>query len=214
MDGRTGIKERNREAVKDAAVKIIRREGMAALTMRHLAEVAEVSLKTPYNLFGSKTGVLIALLEDASIGLAQTLATAKNRLIVEGLLAGIDRMRDFFARDEAFYRDVYWGIMSGEQSDTRTAAVDRTIELSQATIVRAIANHELDADTDAADLGRHIAIQLLSVLGMWGSGYFGNDECAAHIKRALSTSLLPHATRKAEPALKQALAAKRKSGRQ
>ncbi len=213
MDGRTGIKERNREAVKDAAAKIIRREGMAALTMRHLAEVAEVSLKTPYNLFGSKTGVLIALLEEASIGLAQTLATQKNRLVVEGLLAGVDRMRDFFARDEAFYRDVYWGIMAGETSDVRTAAVDRTIELGQATVARAVEGGELDTDVDAPALGRHIAIQLLSILGMWGSGYFGNDECAAHIKRALSTSLLPNATRKSEALLKQVLAGKRKNVR-
>ncbi len=213
MDGRTGIKERNREAVKAAAARIIRREGMAALTMRHLADVAEVSLKTPYNLFGSKTDVLIALLEESSAGLIEALAGRKDRLVVEGLLAGLDRMRDFFAKDEAFYRDVYWGIMSAEPSETRTASYARVIELVQAAVAQAVANDELDAETDAAKLGKHIAVQLMAILGMWGSGYFGNDECAAHVKRAWCTSLLANATRKSKPALAQATTPKRRRNR-
>jgi AcrR family transcriptional regulator len=213
MDGRTGLKERNRETVKATAAKIIRREGMAALTMRRLAETAGVSLKTPYNLFGSKTGVLVALIEESLVGLAHALAVQRNRLVVEELLAGIDRMRDFFAQDEAFYRDVYWGIMSAEQSDARTAGYDRAIAFVQAAVARAVANGELDPDIDAPRLGKHLAVQLMAILGMWGSGYFENEECTAHIKRAWSTSLLPGATRKSEPALSQALAPTRKRGR-
>lgn len=193
---REKAKAENREKIKAAAAEIIRREGMEKLTMRHLAEVAGVSLRTPYNLFGSKTDVLIALLDEASFGISDPLQDDGSQLVLEGLLAAVDRMGAFFDRDEIFYRDVFWGIMSSEPVDARRAGYERTIELVSDSVKKAIAAKELDAETDAKKLGEHLAILLMSVLGMWGAGYFSNAECCGHIRLAWSSAFLAHATRK------------------
>jgi AcrR family transcriptional regulator len=56
---------KRREQILDAARRLIRATGGTDFPMRRLAEEAEVSLVTPYNLFGSKSGVLYALLSDS-----------------------------------------------------------------------------------------------------------------------------------------------------
>src|SRR5689334_17684663 len=60
-----GLRDRQtrerRRRILEAAAQLIRASGGAGLSMRTLAERAEVSLATPYNLFGSKSGVLTAL---------------------------------------------------------------------------------------------------------------------------------------------------------
>ena len=55
-------KQRNRDRILAAAETILREEGPERLSMRYLAEYAGVSLRTPYNLFGSKTDILAELL--------------------------------------------------------------------------------------------------------------------------------------------------------
>ena len=60
-----GLRERRklerRERILAAAQELIRATGSLGLSMRALALKAEVSLATPYNLFGSKGAVLHAL---------------------------------------------------------------------------------------------------------------------------------------------------------
>src|SRR5215472_15917251 len=50
-----------RARILQAAAHLVRATGGTGLSMRALAERAEISLATPYNLFGSKGAVLLAL---------------------------------------------------------------------------------------------------------------------------------------------------------
>ena len=60
------LRERQTQARRrhmlDAAEMLIRQGGNVGFSMRTLASVAEVSQATPYNFFGSKEGLLFALL--------------------------------------------------------------------------------------------------------------------------------------------------------
>ncbi len=60
-----GLREKRklerRERILAAAQELIRETGSVGLSMRALARKAEVSLATPYNLFGSKGAVLAEL---------------------------------------------------------------------------------------------------------------------------------------------------------
>ncbi len=207
MDPREESKRQNREKIKMAAERIIRQEGMEKLTMRHLAEEAEVSLRTPYNLFGSKTEILISLMDEVAWGFGDITGGSSSRPVLERLLQLIDRMERVYASDETFYRDIYWAIMSSDQPDSRIRNTERLIALSQAAIADAIAANELDEAVDAEDFGRHLMIQLLAVLGMWASGYFDNKDSARQIKLGWCASLLAHATRKSKPFLQERLSA-------
>ena len=96
MSRREEAKEFNRARIRAAAEEIIRAEGMEKLTMRRLAEQADVSLRTPYNLFGSKTDVLISLMEEAEFELSPLGAGDEKLTIIEQLLGSLDRIEAFF----------------------------------------------------------------------------------------------------------------------
>jgi AcrR family transcriptional regulator len=192
MSRREEAKSFNRARICAAAEAIIRGEGMDKLTMRRLAEVAGVSLRTPYNLFGSKTDVLIALLDDAGFQFSQFGAARAGGPALAHMLDALSTIEAFFASDEAYYRAIYAAIMTSDHPEVRSTNVDRAIGLARMLIGQAVCNGELRVDTDADALGRHLAIMLLAVLGMWGSGFFSNRESIAQVRRAWLAVLLQH----------------------
>ncbi|MEO1045921.1 MAG: TetR/AcrR family transcriptional regulator [Pseudomonadota bacterium] len=204
MTRREEAKAFNRARITAAAEDIIRKDGMEALSMRRLAEQAGVSLRTPYNLFGSKTDVLLALIEGAEFDPMQLMAGEADQLVTIMLLAAIDRIESFFARDEVFYRDIYGAIMTSDHQEVRIDGVERVVATGQMMVGYALANGELTPETDAPQLGRHLALQLLALLGMWGAGFFSNHECMAQVRRGWCAVLLNHCTDKAKPLLQQA----------
>ena len=176
---------------------------MAKLTMRHLAEAADVSLRTPYNLFGSKTEVLISLLDESQEGLIDKLIQTNEGLELERLFHGIDHMQEFFSSDETFFRDVYWGIMSSDQQSAPFESFEQIIALLGSIMANAAKSKELQTNADIKMLSKHLATQMFAILGKWGSGFFENTEAVQQIKRSWCAALLIHSTRKAKPMLLQ-----------
>jgi AcrR family transcriptional regulator len=201
MSRRKEAKTFNRARICAAAQAIIRGEGIDRLTMRRLAEVAEVSLRTPYNLFGSKTDVLIALLDGAEFEFAPPDAGDSEAGAIARLLGGLGRIEAFFASDEEYYRGIYAAIMTSDHPEARSTSVGRAIASARALMEQAVVSGDLRADTDAEGLGRHLAIALLAVLGMWGSGFFSNRESIAQVRRAWIAVLLYHCSDAARPGL-------------
>ena len=64
MSQREDAKAERRRRIVAAARDLIRETGDAGLSMRAIAARANVSLTTPYSLFGSKRAIVIAVLED------------------------------------------------------------------------------------------------------------------------------------------------------
>lgn len=201
MSRREEAKTFNRNRICAAADAIIRGEGLDKLTMRRLAEVAGVSLRTPYNLFGSKTDVLIALLNDAGFEFAQHDASDSHAGAIVQLLEGLGRIEAFFAGDEEYYRGIYAAIMTSDHPEARSICVGRAIASARALMEQAVTDGDLRADIDAEGLGRHLAIALLAVLGIWGSGFFANRESIAQVRRAWIAVLLQHCSDAARPGL-------------
>jgi AcrR family transcriptional regulator len=98
-------KERRRQIILEAARDLIKESGETGLSMRALAERASVSTATPYNLFGSKQGVLGALL-DADLRRYQRRLRRTDGDEIELLFAAVSVARDFFDREPEFYRAV------------------------------------------------------------------------------------------------------------
>ena len=192
MSRREEAKTFNRARICAAAESIIRSEGMDNLTMRRLAVVAGVSLRTPYNLFGSKTDVLIALLDEAVFKFTQLGLAHSDGAAIARMLRALGQIETFFDSDETYYRGIYAAIMTSDHPEVRSTSVDRAIGSARVLMAQAISNSELRADTDAQSLGRHLAITLIAVLGMWGSGFFSNRESMAQARRAWLAVMLQH----------------------
>ena len=201
MSRREEAKEFNRARIRAAAEEIIRAEGMEKLTMRRLAEQADVSLRTPYNLFGSKTDVLISLMEEAQFELSPLGVGDEELTIAEQLLGSLDRIEAFFESDEEYFRGIYASIMTSDHPEARETAVSRSVGMACVRLQRAAENSELVPGTDTDSLGRHLAIQLLAVLGMWGSGFFSNRESIAQVRQSWCAALLQHCSETSHSAL-------------
>lgn len=199
MSRREEAKEFNRARIRAAAEEIIRTEGMEKLTMRRLAEQADVSLRTPYNLFGSKTDVLISLMEEAELELSPLGAGDEKLTIIEQLLGSLDRIEAFFESDEEYFRAIYASIMMSDHPEARETAVSRSVGLACVRLQQAADSGELVPDTDTNALGRHLAIQLLAVLGMWGSGFFSNRESITQVRQSWCAALLQHCSEPSRP---------------
>lgn len=179
---REANKLKNRQKIVQAAEQIIREGGVERLTMRHLSGVAGVALKTPYNLFGSKTGVLIALLDQAREGLMSDLNQSPSGSHLLALLDSLDHTRRFFESDEPFYRAVFWEIMTSDQIDERSLAHTQIFNLVIMRIERASKDGEIIPAADANELGRRLGLTLLALLGMWAGGHLTITECIAQTK--------------------------------
>ena len=204
MARRDEAKAHNRSRIRAAAAELIRAEGIGSLTMRRLAERAGVSLRTPYNLFGSKTDVLIALLQDAGFQPFPENSGQDGRSLIEHLQFALTRIETFFGSDEDYYREIYEGIMTSDHREARRSGLDRVIDVVQRLIGHAVAQGELHQDTDVALLGRHLAVELLAVLGMWGSGLLSNHESISQVRRAWFAVLLRHCNAAFCPSLETA----------
>src|SRR5437870_9164179 len=57
-----------RRRIMEAAGELLQREGYAGMTIEAIAQWAEVSAQSVYAIFKSKTGILIALLDQSMFG--------------------------------------------------------------------------------------------------------------------------------------------------
>ncbi|HWK35917.1 TetR/AcrR family transcriptional regulator [Sphingomonas sp.] len=91
----------------DAARQIIRETGTFDLPMRQLAARAQVSLRTPYEMFGSKSGIITAILrrDQATFRVIAREFKAKNilEIMFDQAMAGVE----FYTHEQSFYRALF-----------------------------------------------------------------------------------------------------------
>lgn len=103
---RAGQREEQRTQILDAAERMLRTGGAAVLGMRRLAVESGVGHVTPYKLFGSKHGVLWALLLRAVGPRLPELALETSDEPLADALARQDRVFETVATDEPFAREL------------------------------------------------------------------------------------------------------------
>lgn len=190
MSRREDAKEFNRARIRAAAEHIIREEGLQNLSMRRLAQEADVSLRTPYNLFGSKTDVLISLMEQARVGFVPETGAVEQHIFLERWLTTLDSIEAFFGADEEYFRAIYAAIMTSDHPEARASAFSRNVEIARDRLEQAAENGELLVGTDTDQLGRRLAIHLIGSLGMWGAGMLSIRECIAQVREDWYLSLI------------------------
>ena len=112
-----GKAERRRRIIR-AAHDLIRETGNTGLSMRALAARAGVSLATPYNLFGSKRAILLAVLDDIRDFLDR-FGHLRSTDPLERLFGALDICVDIYLADPAFYRTI-WAALFDPSDDFRS----------------------------------------------------------------------------------------------
>jgi AcrR family transcriptional regulator len=108
-------KAERRSRILRAARDLIRETGDTDLSMRALAQRADVSLSTPYNLFGSKRAVVLAVLEDER-DFADRFARLQATHAIGRIFATHELSFGYYTRDPDFYRTLWRALLntSGE----------------------------------------------------------------------------------------------------
>ena len=211
MSRREEAKAENRDRILAAAAKIIRQEGFERLTMRHLAESADVSLRTPYNLIGSKTQILLGLLEGAGLEVSTT-GRGTDLSPLGELFVLLNKVESFFGSDALFYRDIYGQLMASNEQEVKEGRVSQIAQICLHLLSEAVGRGELRKETDPEALGRFLANQLVAFLGMWGAGFFDHRACIAQVRGTWAASLLPYANSISHPMLETMRGAVMKGG--
>jgi AcrR family transcriptional regulator len=119
---------RSREAVLDAAQRLMAEQGYEAATVAHLVEEAGVPASSIYHYFGSKEGVLLAVMERGAEGFLETLPQADSLvgsrnehldLIVSSIAQGLQQRPDFL-------RLIL--VMATQPRSTRNGEVEQVVE--------------------------------------------------------------------------------------
>jgi len=189
MSRREENKEVNRRRILAAARALIQEGGLDALQMRTLAERAKVSSRTPYNLFGSKTAVLIGLL-DAPLDQLVGVVPAKQAVLAQ-VFETLERAYKLYAPQQDYYRNIYWGVMTSDQAEAREVTLERACRVLAMLLQRAIDAGEL-AKVDAKGLAEHLVLLGLGLLGLWASKLIDGKQLLSHLRLAVEQSLQPH----------------------
>lgn len=193
------VRARNSRHVLDSARAFVARHGLDELSMRRLADEADVSVRTLYNLFGDKQGLLAALVQesfDAMDAAAETVAAtdpieriweavavavaATTRHVPKAVVAAI-------VADPASYRRLSRG-WHGRQ--TVAEAIDA-----------ATRSGALRPDLAPDLLVQHAGTVFLHLLGRWAADEIDEQVLLAGVLHAFDVCLLAVARPHARPRL-------------
>lgn len=120
MSRREEAKAERRRRIIAAARDLIRETGDAGLSMRALAARAGVSLATPYNLFGSKRAIVLAVLND----IKDFHTRFRSRAPADPITPLFDAVRlqiSYYQADPVFYRTLWTEVFNVGGSEARHA---------------------------------------------------------------------------------------------
>lgn len=138
MGRREAGKAERRQRIIRAAKELIRETGNAGLSMRVLAARAGVSLATPYNLFGSKRAIVLAVLEDVR-EFHDRFSHLRATDPLERIFLAIDLHIEIYLADPAFYKTL-WAAVFDTSDDLRTTLWNDKRDAFWRGLVRAAAD--------------------------------------------------------------------------
>ncbi|MGH8516286.1 MAG: TetR/AcrR family transcriptional regulator [Panacagrimonas sp.] len=152
----------------NAAAALIRETGTTDFTMAALADRAVLSVPTPYNLFGSKAGVLFALLnrsldpvfeDEKRIGGERD---PVGRILIAGNVAV-----DLFVNDPVFYRPLYQYLLGVGDPVQRPAFLERSLQFWRHAITGLVESGELPLAHRGEGFARMMMLNFVAALELW-----------------------------------------------
>jgi AcrR family transcriptional regulator len=179
MSRREEAKEERRRRIITAARDLIRETGDTGLSMRAIAARAQVSLSTPYNLFGSKRAIVVAVLEDIR-EFHERFARLRISNPAERIFQALQLSIAFYVEDPEFYRTLWTGVfdMSGKEVRQALARPERDA-FWQALVDTAAAEGVLLPMIDTAELLRDLDFTFGAVMLNWVLGAIAVEELQA-----------------------------------
>ncbi len=184
-------KQDRRSRILDAAEDLIRETGATDFSMALLAERAGLSGPTPYNLFGSKSGILYTLLNRSldPVFTRQGSTRAEPDPIAHVLTAA--RIgADVFAEDPLFYRPLYQFLLGVGDPVHCPLFLDRSLGFWRGSLARLEAAGQMPVMLGRDQIARLIVTHFMGTLDLWVQSELNDDEFRAQIVYGVGVLLL------------------------
>ena len=203
MDGRVARKAQNRDKLIEAAFTLFSREGVEGLTMRKLAAEAGVSPATPYNLFGSKSGILAALFDTA----LDRLPEGRNKIAeldeLDRILFVVDRVAELWSEPSGLFRKLLAAMKT--EGELPPTVLDRpALEITRA-LQGLVKSGWISSTPPPATLAALVARANAGLFELWVAGRVPQDRLRAELRINLLVPLLSAATPAGRARLQTAL---------
>lgn len=190
-----------RNRILDAAALLIRQTGGTGFSMRSLAEAAETSPATPYNLFTSKEGLLYALLSRSLDEITvQGLAFSSKDPLDRALEAAV-KAADVFLLDPDFMRPLYQFLLGVVDPIHRPKFIERSLAYWSTALAAAEAEQLLSKDFDRDSLVYALMAHFMGVLDFWIHDDLDAEAFRARMVYGTVLLLLPLASDTRQPRL-------------
>lgn len=153
-----------------AARELINETGNFEFTMRALASRAVVSLREPYQIFGSKVGIVRALLkgDQANLVSRTKILPDANEHPIEFLFARLHTGTQFCEENEPFYRALFRATQ-GYSGGVETEPAQENLQWICAVLRKAVAAGVISKDVDVVLLAQTRTDVLASNLRVWAA---------------------------------------------
>jgi AcrR family transcriptional regulator len=205
MNAKAKRAEDKSELLVSIARQIIRETGDFDLPMRQLAARAQVSLRTPYELFGSKNGVIRAILQSDQAVFRERAKKLNSADWLDNILDRVNLGVVFYADSQPFYRALFratQGYSGGDETEPARENLPAFRTLARRAQVAGMIGPDVDTDI----LGETLTDLFAANFRTWASSTF--DIHLVDLKICYGFALVlasaapePHATRMRERAL-------------
>ena len=179
---------RYRERLIDVARQIISETGNFDFSMREFATRARVSMTTPYRLFGSKGGIILAVLRSDQTEYRATAAKATDEQIPTSIFVEFARGMTFFSQRQSFYRSLFraaFSISGDVSEDPAREVLPGMIKWSR----RAQRLGLLRSDVDPSAAGDALTSVYSAEMRLWANSEYDLDLALARCSFATASLL-------------------------
>ena len=184
-------KQARRESILRTAERLIRGSGDVSFSMRELAKESQVAFVTPFNLLGSKSGVLAALLATRLEAERERLAPlSKDSDPIARVFDLASHAGQTYTSDPELFRPLLRRLGSAIEEPDHTALATKTIELWELALQGAIDQGLIAKNRSAAFLARSFHIMFRGALSSWIYEEIDTEEFARQTEYGVALGLL------------------------
>ena len=193
MPTREEAKAIRKSRILDAARDLIRETEQTGFSMRALAARSDVSLVTPYNLFGSKQAIMSTLL-DEDIGTYGAELRRSRRDPLDIFFRAVTLGRDYFDRDQNYYRAVLAAVYNEGGRDYRSMFRGPRRALWRQLVETAVAEGYLLTCVNTDALAAQLALTFFANILEWVAGEMSLKEMELRTHYGFALALYAMAT--------------------
>jgi AcrR family transcriptional regulator len=185
-------KAERRLRIVEAATSLLRESGLDAVSMLQIAERAEVSPATVYNLFQGKAAVLQQVFDRDLSEYERLVELAPARDALDRLFTAVEVAASLYRSDPGFYRAMAQGGRRGGDAPRPAIGEPRT-GFWRRMVAAARAEGRLVPETDERLVGVTLSQVMRGVFSEWAAGVISADRLAQETGYGFALALLAYA---------------------